>query len=288
MRLLVIGGSGLVGTNISDRGSERGVDVVGTYRSNETADTSIRLDKTDASAVHDVVRDVDPDAVVDTAAFHSVDACETDRERAWAVNARGTRNAAVAANDAGAQFVYLSTDYVFSGDPEAAPFAASDPVSPVNYYAQSKYCGEQAAKLADRATVLRTSVVYGLDRPNFVTWLLDELRAGNAVDIVDDQISTPTYAPDLAEACVEAVERDLTGVYHAAGPASMSRYEFSTVLADTFDLDESLVRPTTTAEFGQEAPRPEDGSLDSARLCDAVDARLRGPADAFAAMRERR
>lgn len=281
MRLLVIGGLGLVGSNIVDVAEEAGEEVYATHHSSGSERTDFSLDKTDAERTREVVEEVDPDVVIDTAAFHAVDDCEMERERAWAVNAEGTRNAAVAADDVGAHFVYLSTDYVFRGDPEGAPYSEEDPVAPINYYARTKYAGEQAAQIADTATVLRPSVIYGLASGNFLTWVLGELEDGNEVGIVDDQVSTPTYAPDLARACMDIADQRLTGTYHTTGPASLSRYEFTVTLANVCGYDSNLVSPITTEELGQEAPRPADSSLDSSWLYDDLGREFRRPEDGF-------
>ena len=289
MHLLVVGGTGLVGTHVVDHAVERGHEVSWTYLTGDIDETARahRLDKTDARAVDAVLADLDPDAVVDAAAFVDVDACETDRDRAWTVNATGTRNVAAAASSVGAHYLTLSTDYVFPGDPDDAPYGADDPVAPPNYYGVTKYAAEGAARIADEWTVLRTSVVYGDGPSNFVTWARSELDAGNEIGIVDDQVSTPTYAPDLARAAVEAVEAGLTGLSHAAGPTSLSRYAFTRRLAEAYGYDPTLVDPISTAELGQDAPRPTDGSLDSTPLYDHLGWPFRGPREAFAAMRER-
>jgi len=290
MRFLIIGATGLIGTNAADYAHDKRHDVVGTFHtepdeSDEHADR--QLDKEDEKAADELLNEIEPDAVVDTAAFHDVDACETERDRAWTVNAQGTRNVASAADEIGAQYISISTDYVFPGNPEDAPYSEEDPVSPVDYYAQTKYAGEQAGKIASDLTVLRTSVVYGLANPNFVTWALSELREGESVGIVDDQTSTPTYAPDIARTCVEVAEKGLTGVYHATGPESLSRYEFTRHLAEVYGYDTALVDPITTEELGQEAPRPTDGSLNPSNLYAELGWEFRIPKEAFVEMREK-
>jgi len=284
MDVLVIGGSGLVGRNLVENCTEKGHPVLATHMSSPTAETSVRLDKTDREAVSEMIGDRRPDLVVDTAAFHAVDACETERERAWAVNAEGTANVARAADRVGAHLVYLSTDYVFPGDASDDGYLESDPVAPVNYYGQTKYAGEQAAKVVDEAAVLRSSVVYGLASSNFLTWALGELRDDETLDIVDDQVSCPTYAPDLARACLRCGERGVTGVYHAAGPASISRFEFTQTVAETLGYGANLVVPITSDQLGQEAPRPANSSLDSSQLYEAVDYRFRRPEAALASL----
>jgi len=286
MRVLVIGGSGLVGTNIVSLASDADADVYATYRESSVDHADIELDKTNAERTQTVIQEVDPDLIVDTAAFHAVDSCETERDRAWSVNATGTRNVAVAANDANAHLVYLSTDYVFSGNPAETPYVESDSVSPLNYYAETKYAAEQAAKIADRTTIFRPSVIYGLASGNFVTWALGELEKGNELTIVNDQTSAPTYAPDLAEACLKVFKRELTGLYHATGPKSINRYEFTKVLAEVYGFDTKLVKPISTEEFGQEAPRPENSTLNSSRLYKAINYDFREPHEAFSEMRD--
>jgi len=192
MKLLVIGGSGLVGSNVVELAADAGIETLATHHSSEAEHTDTYLDKTDPEETRALFDEYDPDVVVDTAAFHAVDDCETRRDTAWGVNATGTRNAAVAADEVDAHFIYLSTDYVFAGDPTEAPYTEDDPVAPLNYYAQTKYAAEQAAKIANTATVLRPSVIYGLASANFVTWAIGELEDGNELDIVDDQVSAPT------------------------------------------------------------------------------------------------
>lgn len=286
MDILVIGGSGLVGSNIVEKAHNLDANVTATYHQNPVEHTDIELDKMDSESTRNVITDVDPDLIVDTAAFHDVDACETKRDQAWTVNATGTRNVATSANEVNAHLVYLSTDYVFPGDPDEAPYTESDPVAPLNYYAETKYAAEQAAKIADQSTVLRPSVIYGLASDNFTTWVLGELRDGEEVGIVDDQTSAPTYASDLAHTCLEVFQQNLTGLYHATGPSSVSRYAFTETLAEVYGFDTDLVQPISTEELGQEAPRPEDSTLDSTRLYDSIDYAFKSPEDAFADMRE--
>jgi dTDP-4-dehydrorhamnose reductase len=285
MNILVIGGTGLVGSNVVDTAKNRGHSVTATYHSTESTHTEIELDKTDEDRTRRVIEDIDPDLVVDTAAFHAVDDCETKRDKAWKVNAQGTRNVAAATNTVDAHLVYLSTDYVFPGNPNETPYTESDPVNPANYYGETKYAAEQSARIADSVTILRPSVVYGLASDNFVTWVLGELKDGNEVNIVDDQTSTPTFAPDLAKACLDVGEQAITGLYHATGPESVSRYEFTLTLAEVYELETELIEPITTEELGQEADRPEDSTLDSSYLYEAIDYEFRRPEAVFQEMR---
>jgi len=203
------------------------------------------------------------------------------------VNANGTANVAVAAREVEAKHVYLSTDYVFRGDPAEAKYTERDGVYPTNYYGRTKFAGEVATRLTDAGLILRSSVIYGLRSRNFVMWALGELEEGNEIRIITDQFSTPTYAPDLARACVEAASDGLSGVYHAAGPERTSRYEFTVLIAEVFGYDPDLVMPITKDQLDEPAYRPEDCSLDSTELQDACDVRLRPPGEALKELRER-
>lgn len=281
MEVLVIGGSGLVGTNIIDICHQQGMDVCGTYFENKTQETQVQLDKTDKEDVKELIQNEDPDLIIDTAAFHNVDECEHKRTKAFDVNAVGTRNIATEANKVDAHYIYLSTDYVFPGYPYEAPYAETDRVKPLNYYAETKYSGEQAAKIANKYTILRPSVIYGIKKPNFVTWALDELREGNEITIVDDQVSSPTYAPDIARASIDIGNKEITGTYHSTGPSSISRYEFTCILAKTYKRDDDLVKPITTEELGQDAPRPENSTLNSNKLYSKLGWDFKPPTDGF-------
>lgn len=271
MDVVVIGASGLAGAHIVRRLDFAGLDVIGTYQTCSTNEATVQLDKTDKEAVSSLIAELDPDFVVDTAAFHDVDACELQRDKAWTVNATGTWNAATASEAVDAHFLYLSTDYVFDGNPHRAPFVENDLVNPVNYYGQSKYAGEQAAKVATRWTVLRSSVIYDDSGSNFLTWVLDQFRTDATVDVVNDQINSPTWVADLAGACLRIIKRNVTGLFHAAGPEALSRYEFANRIVDAHNLSPERLNPISTEELRQRAPRPRNSSLDSSRLYDKID-----------------
>lgn len=283
MDTVVIGASGLVGSHVARRIEAEGFEVTGTYHTSPTEEATVQVDKTDEPGIHRLISHHDPDLVIDTAAFHDVDACELQRDKAWFVNAAGTRNVAVAADNVGAHYVFLSTDYVFPGNRESAPYAETDPINPVNYYGQCKYAGEQAAKIADLSTVLRTSVIYGVSNDNFLTWALKELRESAQISVVDDQVATPTFAGDVAEACLKIGQQRHTGLFHASGPESISRYEFVRRLAEMYGCDHVDVNPILTEELDQRAQRPVDSSLDSTKLYETVEFEFR---DTTAALEE--
>jgi dTDP-4-dehydrorhamnose reductase len=281
MKIFLIGGSGLLGTNIAEQGRNIGAEVWATHHNCPSDQTDIELDKTDERRTAALIQEYDPDIIIDTAAFHSVDDCETNRARAWNVNANGTGNVAQASNAVNAHLIYISTDYVFGDGVRNPPYSEKAEISPVNYYGWSKAAGEQAARVAESSTVLRPSVIFGSASSNFITWARNQLQSGDRIDIVNDQISSPTYAPDLARACIDMARRQLTGTYHAGGPEMTSRYEFTKKFAGVLGYNRELVSPISSEKLGQAAERPKNCSLDSNKLYETLDFQFRTPEQAF-------
>jgi dTDP-4-dehydrorhamnose reductase len=264
VRILVTGANGLVGTKVLERLlSDPSAEPLGAYHQSRTNEylgdfPFWWLDVTSAEDVERVLDEARPDAVIHTGAFTNVDAAERDRDLAQAINADGTGNLARACAARGIRLVYLSTEYVFDGT--AGPYRETDPVCPQGWYAQTKLAGEQAVMAAGGSWAIgRTTVVYGYAahvRANFVLWLMGQLKAGQRVRIVEDQIGSPTLAENLAEMVIALARSDATGIFNTAGADVVSRLGFSRQITATFGLDASLIDPVSTAELGLTAPRP--------------------------------
>ena len=269
MRILVTGANGLLGTKAIERLlQDPDAEPLAAYhqsRTNEYLGTFPFwwLDTSSADDVARVLDEARPDAVIHAGAFTNVDGAERDRDAAWASNAEGTGTVARACTARGIRLVYVSTEYVFDGT--AGPYRETDPVNPQGWYAKSKEAGEQAVIAAGGDWAIgRTTVVYGYAqhvRANFVLWLVGKLRAGERVNIVDDQIGSPTLAENLAEMVLALAQSRETGIFNTAGAAVLSRLEFSWQIAETFGLDASLMDPVTTAALKQAAPRPLKAGL---------------------------
>lgn len=224
MRILVFGGWGQLGTDLA---------LAAEGRHDLVRPRHAEADVTDRGAVHAAIEAARPDAVVNAAAFHKVELCESDPERAFAVNAAGALHVARAARAAGARSLYVSTDYVFDGEvPGGYPEAA--PVSPVNVYGISKAAGEAAVRAFDPVgIVVRVSGLFGHAGSagkggNFVDNMLARARSGQPLQVVDDQVFAPTATRDLAERLLLLLERDVPpGTYHAANAGSCSWYRFA-------------------------------------------------------------
>jgi dTDP-4-dehydrorhamnose reductase len=226
---------------------------------------ALRLDLDHPASIDAALAWAQPDWVVHAAAMTNVDACERDAAAAMRVNGVAPGLVAQATTRLGARMLLVSTDYVFDGT--QAPYRESDLPAPIQEYGKSKLAGETAALAAcPDAVVARTSVVYGPDKKNFVTWLAGELRAGRRVQIVDDQWITPTHTLDLVEQVLALLGAKAHGIYHSAGGQGCSRLEMAHAVATEFGLDPGLIQPTHSADLAWTARRPRDSRLDTTKI----------------------
>jgi len=252
-RALITGGAGLLASALGPELEQRGwvVDRLGRER----------LDITKEPEVFAAMRKRTPDVVFHCAAYTAVDRAESERNLAFRVNRDGAGAVARACGDR-ALMVYPSTDYVFSGE-ATVPYGPEDSTGPLNAYGASKLAGEElVAEAASRYLIARTSWLYGSGGRNFVDRMLELAEGGaNALTVVHDQTSRPTWSVDLAEALVDLVEYGATGVYHVAGGGQATWFELA---REAFALRglRVPVEPVTTAAFGAPAPRPGFSVLD--------------------------
>lgn len=266
MRILLTGAAGQLGQQFL--ATARGHDILAVHHVHAPPGwqgPTAALDLTDAAAIEKVVRTFRPDWVVHGAAMTNVDACERDAASALRVNGHATGLLARAAHSVGARGVYVSTDYVFSG--EAGAYKEGDATDPVQAYGKSKLEGERQALEADPdAAIARAAIVYGPHKANFVTWLVSELRAGRTVRIVDDQWVTPTHTLDLVEQILAILKSGGSGIYHTAGGEGMSRLEMAHRIADAFGLPKSLIMPIHASDLQWLARRPRDSRLSTSKI----------------------
>ncbi len=246
-----------------------------------------QVDVRDREAVLGAIREVRPAFVIHTAAMTNVDGCEREPEAAWNINAMGTMNVADACAQTGARLVVLSTDYVFDG--HHGPYAEDARPRAISAYGRSKLAAEQtvAATCEDYA-IARTSVLYGcapLARPNFVTWLIAELRAGHDVKVVTDQTGCATLADNLAEMLLALAESEEQGVFHTCGAEWLTRYELALHIVRQFKLDGGLILPVLTEALHQAAPRPKHSGLLTGRIVAATGMRPLTTDEGLAAFR---
>ncbi|MGQ9525200.1 MAG: dTDP-4-dehydrorhamnose reductase [Armatimonadota bacterium] len=252
MKVAIIGANGQLGTDLCR--TARDHDVVALTHSHVCVE--------DMDSVLTALRDTKPQIVINTAAFHRVDECETNPEPAFLVNAIGARNVAVACRDTDAVLVHISTDYVFGFDRgRFTPYLEEDPPAPVNVYGASKLAGEHLIRAyLERHYIIRTAALYGTAGAsgkggNFVETMLRLAAEGRSIRVVDDQITSPTYTRDLAAKIWQVIEDGPYGTYHITNSGQCSWFRFAQTIFRLSGLSPDL-SPTTAVEFGAPAPRP--------------------------------
>jgi dTDP-4-dehydrorhamnose reductase len=271
LKLLVTGASGLLGNWVVIQAKNEfqatPTDIVEPPHPN-----TIKADIVNSSEIRQLFHQLKPDVVIHTASETNVDRCETERERAWKINVEGTRNIADASLGIGAKMVYISTDYVFDG--EKSLYREEDAPNPIDFYGLTKLEGErQAMRRCKNIAILRTSVLYGRHptKQDFATWVVNKVRQGQEITVVDDHFNTPTLAENLAQMAVEVAARDLQGIFHASGCERISRYDFARKIAEAFRLDSALIKPIKMSELrAWIAKRPKDSSLNTAKVQQAL------------------
>jgi dTDP-4-dehydrorhamnose reductase len=234
------------------------------------------IDITDPVAVRELLERVQVqegglDGVVNCAAWTDVDGAESNEAAAQAVNAQGAGNLARACTDVGITMVHMSTDYVFDGQAprDAAgnprPYVESDPTGPRSVYGRTKLAGEEQVREASpKHTIVRTAWLYGVDGKNFVETMLRLAGERDAVQVVIDQIGSPTWSGHLAPALLGLLERDVTGLVHLTGAGEVSWNGFTQEIFRQAELD-CRVEPATSEQMARPAPRPAWSALESER-----------------------
>lgn len=218
------------------------------------------LDITDLAAVRAFVEKNTPDVIINCAAMTNVDGCETAYETAFKVNALGVRNLAMCAEEKGAKFIHVSTDYVFAGD-GVKPYIEWDNIDPQSVYGASKALGEKyALSFCKRSFIVRTSWLYGYIGKNFVKTVRRVLRERGAITVVNDQRGNPTNANDLAHHLLKLAVTEEYGIYHCTGEGECSWYEFACLIATLSGFD-GAVKPCTSEEYPSPTKRPAFSSL---------------------------
>ena len=222
-----------------------------------TALTRADLDVTNLDAVRAAV--AGHDVVINAAAYTKVDDAETHEDEAFAVNAAGAENLAVAASESGAKLVQLSTDYVFDGTARN-PYAENEPRNPISAYGRTKAEGERRAIAAHPAGtyVVRTAWLYGAGGPNFAKTMVRLVATHDTVSVVNDQLGQPTWTVDLAHQIIAMLDSDApAGIYHGTNSGQGTWFDLAAEVFRLAGLDPARVLPTTSAEFVRPAPRPD-------------------------------
>jgi len=253
VKVLITGAAGMLGQQVTREFRQRGQQVFPFDHGT--------LDITDLPVVRITLARVAPDVVVNCAAYTAVDKAETERETAFAVNAIGPRNLALACGEVGAALVHVSTDYVFDGD-KAEPYVIWDPLQPLSVYGLSKAWGENYVRsLLTRYYLVRTSWLFGPGGSNFVDRILRSAREGQPLRVVNDQRGSPTFTVDLAGGIADLVMRGAYGIYHLTNQGITTWYQLACLVLSQAGLSVPI-RPISTRELNRPARRPANSVLD--------------------------
>jgi dTDP-4-dehydrorhamnose reductase len=270
-KIVVIGSNGQLGTDLIRVLKDLSVEGEGGHKNLQVTPLTHRdIEILDHPQTRDALIPLDPDVVINTAAYHRVDECEDNLERALEVNAIAVGNLALVCRDLGALLVHLSTDYVFPGR-GGSPYVESDPVDPINIYGASKAAGEMILRSSwPKHMIVRSSGLYGLvgssgKGGNFVETMLRLADEGKAIRVVNDQTLTPTATSDLARQIIALIHTEAHGTYHATCQGACSWYNFA---AEIFRLSALCpeLSPQTTGQSGARAERPVYSVLDNRNL----------------------
>ena len=258
MKVLVTGVGGQLGHDVVRELEQRGHEVTGVGRE--------EMDITDAEKVRKIIRDCVPDAVIHCSAYTAVDRAEDEADQCRKVNVEGTKNIAEICAELDCKMIYISTDFVFSGEGER-PWETDDAAGPISVYGRTKYEGEDEVKSRlDKFFIVRISWVFGKNGNNFVKTMLRIGKENGAVKVVDDQIGSPTYTRDMAVLLADMVQTEKYGVYHASNEGFCSWYDFAKEIFRLAGMDDVSVMPITSDQFPAKAKRPFNSRMSKEKL----------------------
>lgn len=277
MKILVTGVKGQLGYDIMRELAERGYnDILGIDRD--------ELDITDEKAVQKFINEYKPDVIMHNAAWTAVDKAEEMIDACKNVNVNGTRYLAESAEKIGAKLVYISTDYVFDGKGEKF-FEVDDKKAPLSVYGETKYLGELEAKKCSKCFIVRISWVFGVNGNNFIKTMLKLAETKTNLNVVCDQIGSPTYTYDLSKLLCDMIETEKYGTYHATNEGVCSWSDFAKKIFEIAGITTMTVNPVTTKEYQklmpQQAVRPLNSRMSKKSLDDAGFNRLPSWEDAL-------
>ena len=265
MRILITGSNGLLGQKIVAHCIKNKITFLATSKGdNRNEDCPsinyLAMDISNSDEIVKVFNGFNPTHVIHTAAITNVDYCELNPKECIAINTLAVQTLFSVAKKSNVHFQLLSTDFVFDG--LRGNYTEEDTVNPLSIYAESKVNAEKILQndLYSNWSIIRTIIVYGtgnnLSRSNIICWAKDALAKGQELTIIDDQFRAPTWADDLAWACLRVCELNKTGIYHISGPETMSIYEIVERIAKHFKLSSEKLIRSTSQNLSQPAKRP--------------------------------
>lgn len=250
MKICILGGTGQLGRELN-----------ATLFNHELYSfTKQELDITNAYKSYEILSRINPDFIINTAAYSDVESCENKKELAFKINTIGSSNISKICEIINSKLVYISTDYVFDGK-KGSSYNETDSPNPINVYGYTKYKGEIEVRAnMDKYFIVRTSWIYGTRGTNFINTILSLSSENTILKVVNDQIGCPTYTVDLSIAIKELIENGEYGIYHFVNEGSCSWYDLAIEICKNKNID-AKVLPVSSNEINKKALRPENSSL---------------------------
>lgn len=276
--IFITGASGLLGSKLMAVARED-YDVLGQYHQKEFSMKGCRtveLDLCDRDKVFSTIEQFEPDLVVHTAALRDMDYCEAHKEEADAVNVSATRNIRDICSQIGTKVIFISTDMVFDG--AKASYDENAETSPTNYYGETKVQAESLISEDPNNIITRISFLFGWNvndrRLNFVTWVLNNLKLGDELELYTDIYRNGTFMDDAARMFLLMYMRGLSGIYHVAGKSCLNRFEMGELICEIFGYDKEILKANTSENASWVANRPKRCCLDVSRTEEDLELNL--------------
>ena len=265
MNILILGHKGMLGSDLMVKFGGHSV----------TGKDVDDFDITSAADCRDLVDENRPEMVINAAAFTNVDGCETQEDKAFAVNAEGVKNVALACKKNNVRIIHFSTDYVFDGTSET-PYKEDHPCNPINAYGRSKLQGETYLReLSKNYTLVRTSWLCGRHGNNFIKAILQRVKNFQPLEVVTDQTGSPTFTVDLAAAVRLLAEGGFTGTFHITNRGSCTWHAFARRILDLSGYEDVDIKPITSEQLNRKALRPMYSVLSGENFVSATGKTLR-------------
>ena len=265
MNILILGHKGMLGSDLMLKFGGHSV----------TGKDVDDFDITSAADCRDLIDENRPDLDINAAAFTNVDGCETEEDKAFAVNAEGVKNVALACKKNNVRIIHFSTDYVFDGTSET-PYKEDHPCNPINAYGRSKLQGETYLReLSRNYTLVRTSWLCGRHGNNFIKAILQRVKNFQPLEVVTDQTGSPTFTVDLAGAVRLLAEGGFTGTFHITNRGSCTWYTFARRILDLSGYEDVDIKPITSDQLNRKALRPMYSVLSGEKFVSATGKTLR-------------
>lgn len=257
MKVLVTGVNGQLGYDVVKELDKRGHQAIGVDRK--------EMDLTSTQQIKECIGNIKPEAIIHCAAYTAVDKAEDEEELCRRVNAVATKDIAEYAKELDIPMIYISTDYVFDGTKDGE-YTEDDIPNPINVYGKTKYEGEiYVQELLEKYYIVRISWVFGENGNNFIDTMLRLAKDRDEINVINDQVGSPTYTKDLAPLLVDMIETDKYGVYHVTNEGYCTWYEFAKEIFRIADVD-IKVNPITTKEYPTKAVRPMNSKMSKVKL----------------------